>query len=1051
MTTGAREDLLRRLSIDAVGPVSADEVFADRPSDRYLTGILFPQDTLVPEDEDESLSAVGQESADETGEGGAEAIPLGRAMRPAACGVSFALRGSRVVIVVSCGTYDPIWPPEEEEAGAGKGNRKKKRRPTGWRRLDHLVKRSETLGSDSGRREEALEGLPGLVLYLQWSRVQDVLAVTVALVNRNPRGEDPITSEQRTFFQVGVTVEPSHDTMLATRPSWRTPSDADGRVAELIYRDAKEYAVGHTCSAEWLLNKEAEATKLSTTWLPVTRVEGTSPDGDPAFDPVRTHPSLQPLSADWLAQEADPERLRAGLSLLIDAYATWIAAQEARIPSIARRLQPQAKVHIEICRTALSRMVSAVRLISESAVVRTSFRLAARAMTLQRRWATQGQEQDLRWRPFQLGFQLLSLASLADARHEDRAVMDLLWFPTGGGKTEAYLALIAFTLFHRRLHHAGTARGAGVGAFMRYTLRLLTIQQFERAAAMIVACEHLRRGAAVPPGIGTGSLGQEPFSIGLWVGGTATPKTVAEARSSTSASESNPRQLSVCPCCRSEKLMWGRPASKDSYGVECGNKSCEFGKLGAALPVWTVDEDVYRVRPSLVIGTIDKFAQIVRNVRTGVLFGLGTAHAPPDLILQDELHLISGPLGTVAAVYETAIDQLCQRDGVRPKIIGSTATIRRAEDQIRALFDRKTFQFPPPGLDAANSGFAVRDASAPGRLYAGVTTAGRSAKFALQSVCASLLQASSSISPSEKDWYWTQIVYFNALRELGGALALMMDDVGMSIDLFAQRRGELPRRIEQPLELTSRVTNIREALDALGRPYGDPSACDAVLASNMISVGVDVPRLGLMVVNGQPKAMAEYIQATSRVGRGKVPGLVVTIYNDNKPRDRSHYETFVTWHRTLYRDVEATSVTPFASRAQDRALHAVVVALARHLASASNPTLTPQVEAALGPLLSDVRARAERVDPSEKDAVQRKLAAILDQWRERDLAAYWDDSGKKPSLLISAEQHAALRAATGVGSEAWPTLNSMREVEPGTQFVLREALKAEETTDAPTE
>jgi hypothetical protein len=205
------------------------------------------------------------------------------------------------------------------------------------------------------------------------------------------------------------------------------------------------------------------------------------------------------------------------------------------------------------------------------------------------------------------------------------------------------------------------------------------------------------------------------------------------------------------------------------------------------------------------------------------------------------------------------------------------------------------------------------------------------------------------------------------------------------------------------------------------------------------------------VVNGQPKAMAEYIQATSRVGRGAVPGLVVTIYNDNKPRDRSHYKTFATWHATLYRDVEATSVTPFASRAQDRALHAVVVAMARHLAGAAQPSLDRGVEQALRPMLDILEERAERIDPTEKESVRQKLASILDQWRDREVVAYWDDTGKKSSLLISAEQYAALKASTGVGAEAWPTLNSMREVEPGTQFVLREVLKAEEADDAPTE
>src|SRR5690606_39038159 len=134
------------------------------------------------------------------------------------------------------------------------------------------------------------------------------------------------------------------------------------------------------------------------------------------------------------------------------------------------------------------------------------------------------------------------------------------------------------------------------------------------------------------------------------------------------------------------------------------------------------------------------------------------------------------------------------------------------------------------------------------------------------------------------------------------------------------RRSETARRLAAPIELTSRVSSseIPDLLEQLELKQGDEDAVDSVLASNMISVGVDVTRLGLMLVQGQPKTIAEYIQATSRVGRGSVPGLVVTLYNANKSRDRSRYETFESWHRSLYRDVEPTSVTPFAPRARDR-------------------------------------------------------------------------------------------------------------------------------------
>ena len=389
-------------------------------------------------------------------------------------------------------------------------------------------------------------------------------------------------------------------------------------------------------------------------------------------------------------------------------------------------------------------------------------------------------------------------------------------------------------------------------------------------------------------------------------------------------------------------------------------------------------------------------------MQTRVIFGGNTRCAPPDLIIQDELHLISGPLGSIAGLYEVAIDELCRRDAVRPKIVGSTATIRRAEDQIQALFDRETYQFPAPGIDAGNSGFAVADQSRHGRLYLGVTTAGRSATYMLQALSASLLQAATDprATSEERNYYWTQVVYFNSLRELGHALVLMQDDVPVSIRQIGGRRAEPLRPVGVPAELTSRVPSyeIRDMLDRLDIDANDPEAVTLLLASNMISVGMDIPRLGLMVVNAQPKTLSEYIQATSRVGRGNVPGLIVTMYNNMRARDRSHYETFETWHRSFYRDIEATSVTPFASRAQDKAVHAVLVALARHKIQgmAERPVLDDIRRTKVEQVASLIEERVGRVDASERIAVSKKLAQLIDQWASRpDLQVYWNDYRQK--------------------------------------------------------
>jgi superfamily II DNA/RNA helicase len=238
----------------------------------------------------------------------------------------------------------------------------------------------------------------------------------------------------------------------------------------------------------------------------------------------------------------------------------------------------------------------------------------------------------------------------------------------------------------------------------------------------------------------------------------------------------------------------------------------------------------------------------------------------------------------------------------------------------------------------------------------------------------------------------------------------------------------------------------------LSKSAGVPEAVDLLVASNMISVGMDIPRLGLMVVNAQPKTLSEYIQATSRVGRGDAPGVVVTMYNSMRARDRSHFETFETWHRSLYRDVEATSVTPFASRAQDKALHAILVALVRHLVPGMDrrPVLDDIRRAGAERIASTIEARVARVDPAERAVVSQKLKRLVDQWASRhDLQTYWDDYNRRTSLLMSAEQFAAKADvdpdldAEGARRALWPTPNSMREVEPGAPFVLRHVLRTE--------
>ena len=1054
-----RDTLANRLREDLIGPLEENEILSDRPTQRYSTGILYPLDSAMEAEEDQDLDLQVNVNEDSASDPDTDGVPLYATLKPSVAGLSFAVepresqRHPEVQFRVQCATYERFAIDDDGEEITGDPPDRSHER---WRRVSHCASMDVVLTAGHSAINLGLHGIDGLELYVLATPHAGLLTVTAALSNKLIRGENRVADESRHFFQVELEATEVRAGIFAPRPSRRAETDEDSRSAALIYRDVAEHVVGHTCSAQAVFasdgGEERVLTHLKTEWIPELTVPGISDQGDSAFAALRDNSDTQPLAAGWLA-EADETDLVVGLRRIVAAYRQWIAQEDGRIAQLPEQLRAQASLHLERCRTGANRMEEGIAAIASDATVRSAFQLSQKAMDLQFGWLRDGRR--LVWRPFQLGFQLLVLTSLASRSHADRQVMDLLWFPTGGGKTEAYLALTAFVVMLRRLRSTKTDSGAGVAVFMRYTLRLLTIQQFQRAAAMILACELLRRRSVT----GTGdspNLGESPIGIGLWVGGAATPNTLREALDQSSDSSSTHEQITSCPAC-GNNLRWRLTSQEAS--VECVSDPtvCDLAASGSRLPIWTIDQEVYKNTPALLIGTVDKFAQIVRNMNTMALFGEVAGYAPPDLIIQDELHLISGPLGSMAGLYEVAIDELCRKDDVRPKIVGSTATIRRAQDQIHALFDRETYQFPSPGLDAGNSGFAVVDPQQPGRLYLGVTTAGRSATYMLQALAASLLQAAtdSSASPEERNFYWTQVIYFNSLRELGHALVLMQDDVPVSLGQLSHRRQEAPRRIDAPAELTSRVKSyeIRDMLDQLGIDADKPGAVDLLLASNMISVGMDIPRLGLMVVNAQPKTLSEYIQATSRVGRGTVPGLIVTMYNNMRARDRSHYETFETWHRALYRDIEATSVTPFASRAQDKAIHAVLVALVRHKipGMAQRPVLDdvrlPQVEQ----IASLIEQRVARVDPDESAVVSTKLKSLISEWYDRpDLQTYWDDYQDRTSLLMSAEQFAAKVGADsdlepdGARRALWPTPNSMRDVEAGTPFVLRPALRSQE-------
>jgi hypothetical protein len=1004
-----RSQLVEALRLDLVGPESGSELEAEVlpqvPSRWYLTGFLVPLDAedtqRATDDSNEEVDAAndagGTDDATPT-----EPASARKRFLPSSIGLSVLVPEAtrRLKIRVRWGDYKLL------KAADGQGG------GTEWERTQRTEEvELEVPNSTKRPRETEIHGSNGLKAALSVREVASdgaegglptgTRSVSVFLVNRRDPAPDE-TRDEAFAFQARLEVE--SEEAFIPRPNLRSlvSNDWDERVADLQYRDACEFAVGHSVATDAVLT-QCHCHVVRTCWIPQAEVERVAPADLRGVE----------LSMDVLAELSGGADAQAKLGGLVGQYRAWIEAQGGKMPESPPRRKETGQELLQRARVAARRMEEGIALLQVPQCLE-AFRIANRAMATaarRRMGVMHGRSPKSiqpSWRPFQLAFVLMNLKGIAEPTSDDREVVDLLFFPTGGGKTEAYLGLAAFTLVLRRLRGHGIA-SAGLAVLMRYTLRLLTLDQLGRASTLICALE-LERQQDVE------KLGDWPFEIGLWVGRAATPNRMGQrgdndqesARAKTIAFKNGSRVASPIPI---EECPWcGAKLSKNSFQllpnpdtptdlrVSCVNRDCDFSR-GKSLPILAVDEPIYRRLPCFLIATVDKFAAMPWTGEVGSFFGRVQRHdkqgfygpcqpnvgrplpdgrlLPPDLIIQDELHLISGPLGTMVGLYETALDELCsvtaeafsephaagprsthptgalEGHRIRPKVVASTATVRRAENQIRALFNHRMVDiFPPPGPDRRDSFFAVTQSSqqSNARLYLGVAAQGRSPKVVMLRVYLTLLAATrkwysklGGVKPDPSnpaDPYMTLVGYFNSLRELGGARRLIEDEVRNRLAGYATRHrvGETNglyenRQIDyEPVELTSRVSTAAasEAKRRLSLPYCDKEQADVAIATNMISVGLDITRLGLMVVFGQPKTSAEYIQATSRVGREhERPGLVVTILNIHKPRDRSHYERFAAYHESFYRSVEATSATPFSPRALDRGLAGTLVSLVR--------------------------------------------------------------------------------------------------------------------------
>tara|TARA_B100001123_G_scaffold76715_1_gene86667 strand:- start:2806 stop:8760 length:5955 start_codon:yes stop_codon:yes gene_type:complete len=1028
---------------------------------------------------------------------------------------------------------------------------------------------------------------------------------------------------------------------------------------------------------------------VRTEYVPMYSIPSPDMNWDVSYGP---EPVFEP---SLLAEKSNPEEMENALRPLYDGYKKWIEGL-ANDPTFQTNPEMAEKI-VSKCNSVLKRIDASIKMLSDPAntEITLAFCFANKAIDLQFSWNSKNKGKTMKYRPFQLGFILMSLESIARSSSESRDICDLMWVPTGGGKTEAYLMLVAFVIAYRRrlgLAEGSPMKGIGTAVLTRYTLRLLTIQQFRRTLSVITACEFLRVSSS-----DSGTIGWRPnlsdvksdflwgssqFSLGLWIGGTMTPNHLVKGDDDAISilknktdSQKEPAQILNCPCCRailsvpSTKLPSGehklfftvktdngksledtvasletgkskaflstplhilnpsvtqnsnpeyftisitvfRPKEKisgeqidnlwdligekfkeasldvrlvpfrasrlgyferfhlsnerqvgDDFEIYCPNPNCDLKKTWFAgtptgsihnnavkdhtktnqlkdkklpdkqmlvdvqdafqvggdrnisdripIPAFTIDDQVYSKIPSVIVSTVDKFAAPSFNEQSTTIFGNADQHHPlwgfaskynvydlsfpdifedvdmpdpPELIIQDELHLIDGPLGSMVGLYETAVDQLCSQTK-KPKIIASTATIKKAPEHIQSVFSKKTVDiFPPNGMNVGKRFFVTENDAHPldditpnvsGRLYLGVTAPGKGPITPLKNVFARLSHSSwqhhsdNIQNIAEKiDPFWTEVVYFNAMRELAGGVALFRQDIKERMNTLARSYSPTPepRKLGEPLELSGRtgsseLPGILETLETKFDGKKDNLSPDSLFTTSMFGTGVDIDRLGLMIINGQTKTTASYIQSSGRVGRSK-PGLIVTMLRSTRPRDLSHYEFFNKYHRQLHRFVEAPSVYPFASGVLDKALGPMLVFILRHMRETAKlrtdlSAILMDSHRLLAPVqnLSKIIAARESSQPDTRKlpsgtSIQHTVAyqteSKLDSWKS--LASQYDKLRYKQfvsthnqnitldNVVLGDEVHQAKNSGVRWVYENAPT--SLRSLEPETSFEI---------------
>jgi len=921
-----------------------------------------------------------------------------------------------------------------------------------------------------------------------------------------PRTKFSIAKEslnQTCLFQTEIRIETTHLQPFNDYKNNPYKSDED-KMLDFLYREKLSYGIGHNTACTWENCEDDTKTPswVSSTFLPQFNVKSQSTYID-GFD--KEYLEIKKLSSF----NNDKDTTISNLKKLSDAYLKWIETEETEANKLSENDKILALSNIQKCKTIQKRMENGIEWLTKNDNAFCAFQLANTAIYLQmfqnqwhfskqkdgfeayertnspqytyQEYATKGYPDANKipiWRPFQLAFILQCLPSFIDENSEDRDLVDLLYFPTGGGKTEAYLALSAFLIFWRRLQYPNNY--GGVNIIIRYTLRLLSAQQFERATKLILACEFIRNNNQP-------YLGSEKITIGFWVGDSTIPNRIEDAKDKLNKTQErlnskkysiNPFQLSSCQWCNTKII--GRTEEKNNPIIGhrinrqnhltsyCLNPNCAYSEQNGGLPIVLVDEDIYNNPPTMLFATVDKFAQLAWKGEATSLFNSqnkDSSNRKPELIIQDELHLLSGPLGSLVGLFENIILSLCTTKTQKPKIIASTATVKNVEEQVKGLYNRTVQIFPQNATNADNTFFS-KTLSESKRRYVGILPTGKTQTMTNLRLNAALLFArlelwKNSMDKTEVDQFWTILSYFKSLKHIGRfsnkIVAELLPEIKqlqvrylMNIPPYNNNYNKLSYR---NLELTSRIPNerIKKNLDKLTISFNGNlekhQAFDIVLATNMISVGLDEKRLGIMLMNGMPPNTAEYIQASSRVAREN-EGVVFTIFDPNNTRDLSYFEDFVPFHKTFYKQVEPISVTPFAENALDKMLFTAIVTYFRHKLNFSD-NKSPYLLLENGnkqQLLNELSSIANThsfADNEDKQLLIAEIANLIQQWEykiqasprpSRDGGLYFYcskyETKKKKNLLkpIQERQNA---------NDKLVGMQSMRSVEPNTSIKIK--------------